>query len=758
MSNRLTTTLNFAANTIILALLVSLPLFFLNLTTDFFETPKLLLLIIGTAILLVLASVSSILEGKFSLTRSPFDLPLVMLGVVLILSTFFSDAKWVSILGNFPRVHGGLVTYLIYILFYFALIAHIKKISQARTVIIGLISVGVILAVQSLLSFFGVYLPLPFAKSINFTLTGSNFSTTSLMALMLPFPVLELLNLEAKKIFKFNVNALKPIWAAVAVLFGLTIILTGSWAVMVAAVVGVVLTLLAVPQTHLKKNYLFLAVPAGLLAVAALLTFANIPGLNKNPLYTKKATLVAEYQLPFVTSWKTSVSAFRDAPFWGTGPGTYLFDFTQYKPFEYNANKALWNIRFDTAFNEYLGVLATLGGTGLLAMLLLTAIFLSLALRHLIWTNHEEEAHNLAKFTSLSGIVFFTLLALHPSTLLLWVLGLTVLALFAIVHKKVSALQLSSSGAVTEFNQAMETIPGVILMVLVVGLAVGLFFTGKFAIADYHHRKGLNYVSTGAGIEAYNSFIRAEQLNPHVDVYRTDLAQTNFALANAIAISRAPSEASPSGSLTDQDRQNIQVFLSQSITEARKATELSPNNPINWEILGAIYRQIAGVADNALAFSLDSYGRAIQKDPLNPLLRLTAGGIYYSVQNFDLAIRFFSDSISLKPDYANAYYNLAVALKDKGDIRSAILSAEEVIKLVDANSEDYKVAEALLNDLKSKADSTATPPTANSPKIGNEENLEGVIDLPKPEQVTTPSAVKKPAASPSPSASPTAAP
>src|SRR5688500_1434299 len=108
MSNRLTATLNFAANTIILTLLVSLPLFFLNLTTDFFETPKFLLLVVGTATLLILASVNSILEGKFTLTRTPFDLPLVMLAVVLILSTFFSDAKWVSILGNFPRIHGGL--------------------------------------------------------------------------------------------------------------------------------------------------------------------------------------------------------------------------------------------------------------------------------------------------------------------------------------------------------------------------------------------------------------------------------------------------------------------------------------------------------------------------------------------------------------------------------------------------------------------------------------------------------------------------
>ncbi len=755
--NKLTGTVNFVSNTIILALLVTLPLFFLNLTTDFFDTPKFLLLIAATATLLILASVSSILEGKFSLTRSPFDLPLLMLGVVLVLSTIFTQSKWISILGNLPRVHGGMVSYIIYILFYFALIAHVKKLSQARTLVIALISIGVVISVQSLLSFFGFYLPLPFAKSMNFTLTGSNFSTTALMALLLPFPILELLNLETKKIFNFNINALKPMWALITILFGLTVVLTGGMATFVASLVGLGLTLLAVPQTHLKKNYLFIVVPAVVVAAAAILTYANIPGLKANPLFDKRSAFVKEYQLPFVTSWKTSVSAFRDSPFWGTGPGTYLFDFTQYKPFEYNADKKNWNIRFDTAFNEYMGVLATLGGTGLLALLLLTAIFLSLALRHLIWTNHEEEAHNLAKYVSLSGIVFFVLLALHPSTLLLWVIGLTILALFAVVHKKVGSLGLSSLGN-SDVNQAMETVPGVILMVLVVGLAFVVFFTGKFALADYHHRQGLNLISQGAGIEAYNAFIKAEQLNPNVDVYRTDLAQTNFALANAIATSKAPSESSPSGSLTDQDRQNIQVFLSQSIAEAKKATELSPNNPVNWEILGAIYRQIAGVADNALAYSLDSYGRAIQKDPLNPLLRLTAGGIYYSVQNYDLAIRFFTDAISLKPDYANGFYNLAVVLKDKGDTQNAILAVQEVIKLVDANSDDYKVADALLKELQSKAGSTTTPPAASTPTIGNEENLEGTIDLPQPEQVTTPSAVKKPSPKPSASSSPTTAP
>jgi cytochrome c-type biogenesis protein CcmH/NrfG len=179
---------------------------------------------------------------------------------------------------------------------------------------------------------------------------------------------------------------------------------------------------------------------------------------------------------------------------------------------------------------------------------------------------------------------------------------------------------------------------------------------------------------------------------------------------------------------------------------------LNPNNPINWEILGSIYRQISGVAQNALSFSLDSYGRAITRDPLNPVLRLTVGGIYFSINNYDMAIRFFTDAVNLKPDYANANFNLAIALAQKGDFVSAQTIAERTVSLLDPKSEDYKIATQVLSQIKDKVASQA----ADQAKLAEQQaeatsqqsslqdkNLPKVLNLPAPENVSTPAAIKK---------------
>jgi tetratricopeptide (TPR) repeat protein len=257
--------------------------------------------------------------------------------------------------------------------------------------------------------------------------------------------------------------------------------------------------------------------------------------------------------------------------------------------------------------------------------------------------------------------------------------------------------------ASTAGNRHFDLFPIIIFIVFLVGAVPATMRTFNVVVADYYHRLALNEASKN-GTLTYQLLQKAETLNPQVDLYRVDMAQTNFALANALAAQKGPTQASAAGSLTDQDKQTIQTLLSQSINEGRVAVALSPRSSRNWEVLASIYRNITGVAKNALTFSLDAYGRAIQRDPLNPVLRLNVGGIYYAAKNYDLAIRFFTDAANLKPDYANAYYNLAIALRDKGDIQNAALVAQQLVAVLktNPNSPDYKTAVKLFDDLKAK--------------------------------------------------------
>lgn len=777
--------------------IVILTTFFLftNLFTESYDFPKLLILLIFTLVLLIVLALRFIVSGKVVLTRTPLDIPLLLLLAVGVVSTFLSPAPYVSLLGNQLRVHGSLISLITYVLFYFVLVNNLKDSKEIRWLFTIAVAASQILAVATLLSYFGIkILPASLNPGLNFTPTGSSFSTAAILALLLPFILVQILS-SHKSLF----IALNSLFLLIT---GVTIALTGTWATWVAALIGIGLglTLFISNLSNLSNlrnlrglkalSLICLIAPLALIALVTVLSFIPPMGNAKNPLYTQSRNFPREAQLPFVTSWKISVSAFRDLPFWGSGPSSYLFNFTNYKPVEFNSSK-IWNLRFDSSFNEYLQTLATLGGVGVIALLSITALFISSAYKTISQARHQLEGVNqmtpsihlpgrLKTALAISGIIFFVLLALHASSLPVLVTGLIVLAAFMRMNIseetqrswngsndfKNMFMRIAAGGGGANAHQEIkvDALPGILLAVVVVLTLFTGYTGGKIVLADYHHKLALNAVGANNGITAYNELIAAEKLNPYNDLYRTDLAQTNFALANAIAAAKGPTEASPGGSLTDQDKQNIQVLLSQSIAEGRTAVTLSPKSALNWEILALLYRQIAGVAQNALVFSLDSYGKAIFQDPLNPTLRVSVGGVYYAVKNYDMAIRFFTDAVNIKPDYANAYYNLSVTLRDKGDLTNAQVTAEKVLTLLDPSSQDYKTANDYLTDLKNKiaegaaAQNEAQPPAAQTTGALQNQELPKVIDLPKPEKIATPEAIKKPLVSPSPTTEPTSTP
>src|SRR3990167_4840341 len=76
------------------------PLLFLNLTTEFFDTPKLLFLAISVFVLYLLWALSWVLKGKVVVSRTPLDIPMLLFLAAILTSTFFSIARFVSIFGH----------------------------------------------------------------------------------------------------------------------------------------------------------------------------------------------------------------------------------------------------------------------------------------------------------------------------------------------------------------------------------------------------------------------------------------------------------------------------------------------------------------------------------------------------------------------------------------------------------------------------------------------------------------------------------
>ncbi len=715
--------------------------FFWNLTTESYEIPKFLILAIFVSLLFILSAIKSVAAGKITLTVTPLHVPLLLLAFVALASTFLAASPYPSIFGPVNKLSASLSTLVTVIIFFYLAVNNIKLRQVDRIIGFLTISAGA-LAVLSLLSYFGInILPVPGTGNLNFTPTGSSFNTTATLALLIPFQLLAIIKSPSAPI---------RLTAAICLtLFGMALALIGSLSTISAAVLAVILTsAVAASPASVRKNLWYLLTPivaiviiTGLSFTPPISLFAPI-GISQipNPVYKATRNFPREIQLDFATSWKVAVSAFRDAPFWGTGPGTFVFNFTQYKPNQFNSTR-FWQIKYDLAFNEYLQMLGTLGGLGVALLLLTTANFIKSSYGTV--TNPGFYTDYFKEGLAISGLVFFSLLTLHAATLVVWIIGLLLLSLFYISHSHLTKqFDIKLAG-----DFGLSLLPILLLGLLMVTVVVSTFYIGKFVKADFYHKKALVAIAENKGLDAYNELVMAEKFNPYADLYRTNLAQTNFALATAIATQKGPTKDAPGGSLSDEDKKNISQLLSQAITEGKVAVTLSPRNAANWEVLGSIYRNISGVAQNALQFSLDAYGQAIQKDPLNPALRVSIGGIYYSSKDYDSAIRFFADAINLKPDYANGYYNLSAALRDKGDLTRAQDVAEKLVSLLKPQSPDYQVATTYLADLKARIATGSAQQSAITPakpeSIFQQNSLPEVLDLPKPDSMATPPAVKK---------------
>jgi len=394
--------------------------------------------------------------------------------------------------------------------------------------------------------------------------------------------------------------------------------------------------------------------------------------------------------LPKLAGWSIAIDTLKSKVLFGAGPGNFLTQFTRFKPISINQTD-LWAVNFATSANEYLHLLTTLGIGGLVSFGLVIAGFFKL-------TKHEPGTRTTALQLGLKMSVLTTLILglFVPFTTLVWITLVGYLSLSVGLSKvksstskvkdvilTISAITMVDPGQDTDATHATKTFPGILPWVLAVPTIIGIglvgFNVGKTYASEITFRNSLVAANQNLGGETYNQQIKALNTQGGIDRYRVAYSNTNFALANSL---------SQQGELTDQDRQTVTQLVQQAVREARVATQINPLKASNWENLANLYRQLVNFAEGSDEFAVASYLQAIQLDPANPRLRLDLGGLLFSLERFEEAEDRFLESAQLKPDYANAYYNLAQAYKSQQKYLQAYQALQQVGALVEPGTED----------------------------------------------------------------------
>ena len=152
---------------------------------------------------------------------------------------------------------------------------------------------------------------------------------------------------------------------------------------------------------------------------------------------------------------------------------------------------------------------------------------------------------------------------------------------------------------------------------------------------------------------------------------------------------------------------------------AALATTVSPQTAIDWQNLSSVYRSLIGFGQNADQFALATAQQALVLDPNNPQEYINYGGIFYQLQQWDNAIRQFQIAASLKPDFANAYYNLGHALEMKGDLQGALAQYQAVRNLVGTDKTSLAQID---NEIKAVQDKIGTAEGKSATTQGTAEN------------------------------------
>jgi len=479
----------------------------------------------------------------------------------------------------------------------------------------------------------------------------------------------------------------------------------------------------------------FYAISLGIVSFGLILNIYNmLPGKPYSPRFISMST-----------SWSIAIDSLKESPIFGVGAGNYLTAFNKFRPITYNSSD-IWNIRFTSGRDFYLTAITETGLLGLAALALLIYSVYKMAQkdikeRSLVGWNIMDNAK------LLSLITLFLILAFFISSPELIVLLFVLLAVNAKVHKiglKFSSITDSLIDTEAFSNKLATRIPAILATLpIVAGVAVFLFFGGKIVSAEFAFNKSLNALAQNDGTQTYNYMQQAINLNPMVDRYHASLAQINLALASSIS-------AKPEGQdLTDDERNTISQLIQQSIDEGKAAVALNIQRSGNWELLANLYRSIMAYAQGADQFAVQAYSQAVVLDPVNPLLRLNLGGTYYAIGDYDDAIDVFKLAVVAKPDYANSYYNLAVAYREKGDIANAITQMTTVLSLVDRNSPDYEQAKQELDDLEAKKPAAQATGTENlTPPQTTEPVVEPPLELPEGAEPPSPEATEAPQPTP----------
>lgn len=707
------------------SILFLVPVVFFNANYELFEFNKMwatfvLSLIVGGAWFTKI-----ILQRKFSIQKTPLDIPIGLFLLSQIISTIFSLDSHVSFWGYYSRFNGGLLSIITYIFLYYAFTTNLsfEKIVK-RAVYVSLAS-GVFVALWGLPSHFGndptCYI---FRGSFDvscwtnafqpkvriFSTLGQPDWLAAYLAILLPVSII--LFIQNFKNLKSLTNLKTVNFALISILFYVDLVFTKSRSGFIAFWVSLVILIVIYALTN-KKIF---SKPAPVISVFALFLvitfFIGTPSIDWDKYtfiglakyFSKPATTnqVAKTATPspepagemggtdstkiryFV--WQGALDTWKNNPVFGTGVETFAFAYYKYKPVGHNLTSE-WDYLYNKAHNEYLNFLATTGAFGLGTYLLMIGFFLYVFTRKVLLHNNLKSPLSLALFASYISILitnFFGFSVVITNIYLLLIPGF-IFVLEEILPQKHFNL---SFGNFNNKEISYGQWSGISL--LSIGVLYLIFLLITFWHADTSFALGYNLDKIGQYQQAYPLLHSAVGERSGEPVFKDELSINDAILATGFYLQKDATTASK--------------LAQEALAVSDEVTSQHPNNVIFWKTRVRLLYTLSQVNNQYLPLALNAIIKAKELAPNDPKISYNLGLLYGQTGDNKKAIETLQKTIELKKNYKDAYYALGLfyrqmAVDKQGRITNPELAqkASETMHyiLTNISSGDAQVKQAL---------------------------------------------------------------
>lgn len=663
--------------TLNLALLL-FPLAYLPGLVDALELPKQTFLVVATVVATLAWLGKMLVTRRLEIRRSAVHLLVITYFAVYAASAWMSQSRYASLVGGSGQEKAALSTLSCFVLLYFVGVHVMRGAKEVRAAASWLMLGGLLALAASFLQALGLHLlPGSSAAGASFNTVGTTNAVgtygIAMLALSMGFLLLPSKDGRlalARKAMMFATIALVAVYVAALQFWALWLIVILAAATLVA---------FGMLKTDRNMRVTMLAIPMAAIVIGVLLIFIRFPVNLGMP---------AEVMPSISASWNISRETLARSSLLGSGPGTFLYDYTMFRSADLNATD-FWNVPFDRSASRLLTLLAT---TGILGFAAFAALFIFLAARTKmkLWRGHEEWLTTLAVYAGWVALLAGKFVYSSNMTLEFGFWMLTAM-LVALEWRTWSEARFETSPRSALMLSFM-------FIVAVIFSVAGLYLQGQRLVAEARYSRGVTaQLNAPEDVDkAVADLVRAGQLNASSDLYFRSLSQALAVQANV--------EAQKAGAQpTVEQAQKITVLAANAVNAGKRATDLNPANVLNWSSLAGMYRDLGSAVPGAVEAAQQAYAKAQELDPSNPvyatelakihlaLAAETAGAVGDGAKEDEKAAakakvdadhakarELLDRAVALKQDYAPAHYWLAVLLEREGKVKEALAKLESV--------------------------------------------------------------------------------